>query len=340
MKTVLVVGGAGYIGSHAVAALIDAHHKVIVLDNLSSGHRDLVLGGELIVGSCGDPQLLDRIFESNEVDAVMHFAASSIVEESLAQPLEYYRNNVTNTLELLDAMRRHCVSNLIFSSSAAVYGEPSELPIAETHPLLATNPYGATKRVIEEMVSACALSHGLRFAVLRYFNAAGADPHGRIGERHEPETHLIPLVLQVAAGTRANIKIFGADYATQDGTCVRDYVHVVDLANAHLLALDRLFRGEVLNAIFNLGNSRGYSVRQVIDVAQKISGHPIPIVEAPRRTGDPAILIADSKKAKTELGWRPQFEALDDIIDSAWSWRQREAARATVAAPHPQDLVP
>ena len=336
MKTVLVVGGAGYIGSHAVAALIDARHKVIVLDNLSSGHRDLVLGGELIVGSCGDPRLLDRIFASNEVAAVMHFAASSIVEESVTQPLEYYRNNVTNTLELLDAMRRHCVSNLIFSSSAAVYGEPSELPIAETHPLLATNPYGATKRVIEEMVSACALSHGLRFAVLRYFNAAGADPHGRIGERHEPETHLIPLVLQVAAGTRANIKIFGADYATQDGTCVRDYVHVVDLANAHLLALARLFRGGVLNAIYNLGNSRGYSVRQVIDVAQKISGRAIPIVEAPRRAGDPAILIADSKKAKTELGWRPQFEALDDIIQSAWSWHQREAARATAAAPQPK----
>ncbi len=336
MKTVLVVGGAGYIGSHAVAALIDAHHKVIVLDNLSSGHRDLVLGGELIVGSCGDPQLLDRIFASNEVDAVMHFAASSIVEESVTQPLEYYRNNVTNTLELLDAMRRHCVSNLIFSSSAAVYGEPSELPIAETHPLLATNPYGATKRVIEEMLSACALSHGLRFAVLRYFNAAGADPHGRIGERHEPETHLIPLVLQVAAGTRANIKMFGADYATQDGTCVRDYVHVVDLANAHLLALARLFGGEVLNAIYNLGNSRGYSVRQVIDVAQKISGRAIPIVEVPRRAGDPAILIADSKKAKTELAWRPQFEALDDIIQSAWSWHQREAARATTAAPQPK----
>lgn len=336
MKTVLVVGGAGYIGSHAVAALIDANHKVIVLDNLSSGHRDLVLGGELIVGSCGDPPLLDRIFASNEVDAVMHFAASSIVEESVAQPLEYYRNNVTNTLELLDAMRRHCVSNLIFSSSAAVYGEPSELPIAEMHPLLTTNPYGATKRVIEEMVAACALSHGLRFAVLRYFNAAGADPHGRIGERHEPETHLIPLVLQVAAGTRANIKIFGADYATQDGTCVRDYVHVVDLANAHLLALARLFRGEVLNAIYNLGNSRGYSVRQVIDMAHKISGYLIPIVEAPRRAGDPAILIADSKKAKTELGWRPQFEALDDIIQSAWSWHQREAARATAAAPQPK----
>lgn len=336
MKTILVVGGAGYIGSHAVAALIDAHHKVIVLDNLSSGHRDLVLGGELIVGSCGDPPLLDRIFASNEVDAVMHFAASSIVEESVTQPLEYYRNNVTNTLELLDAMRRHCVSNLIFSSSAAVYGEPSELPIAETHPLLATNPYGATKRVIEEMVAACALSHGLRFAVLRYFNAAGADPHGRIGERHEREPHLIPLVLQVAAGTRANIKIFGADYATQDGTCVRDYVHVVDLANAHLLALARLIRGEVLNAIYNLGNSRGYSVRQVIDLAQKISGRAIPIVEAPRRVGDPAILIADSKKAKTELGWRPQFEVLDDIIQSAWSWHQREAARATADAPHPK----
>ena len=334
MKTVLVVGGAGYIGSHAVAALMTADHRVIVLDDLSSGHRDLVLGGKLIVGSCGDPQLLERIFASNEIDAVMHFAASSIVHDSVTQPLAYYRNNVANTLELLDAMRRYRVSNFIFSSSAAVYGEPSELPIPETHPLLATNPYGATKRVIEEMLPACAISHGLRFAVLRYFNAAGADPDGRIGERHEPETHLIPLVLQVAAGTRANIKILGADYATQDGTCVRDYVHVIDLVQAHLLALERLFRGEALNAIYNLGNRRGYSVREVIAAARRISGHPIPAIEAPRRTGDPAILVAESNKAKTELGWQPQFEDIEAIIGSAWSWHKREAARTTAIAPH------
>jgi UDP-glucose 4-epimerase len=297
-----------------VGALLDAHHKVVVLDNLSRGHQDMLLGGELVVGNFGNRQLLEKIFRTNSIDAVMHFAASSLVGESVEKPLEYYRNNVSNTIELLDAMRQNRVSNFIFSSTAAVYGEPIEIPILETHPTSITNPYGATKRSVEEMLQACFVSYGLRFVVLRYFNAAGADPFGRIGERHNPETHLIPLILQVAAGDRSDIKIFGTNYPTEDGTCVRDYVHVVDLANAHLLALETLLRGNVQNATYNLG---------------KITGHQIPVVEAPRRPGDPAMLISSSEKARLELGWKPQFEDLEMIVKTAWAWHKQESVRSS-----------
>jgi UDP-glucose 4-epimerase len=327
MSTVLVVGGAGYIGSHMVIALLDAGHDVVVLDDLSRGHRDLVAGGELVVGNVGDRALLDWIFSTKKIDAVMHFAASSLVGESVEKPLQYYRNNVGNSIELLDAMRQHRVSNFIFSSTAAVYGEPTEVPITETHRSQTTNPYGATKHAIEEMLHACATAHDLRFVTLRYFNAAGADAQGRIGERHQPETHLIPLVLQVAIGERANIKIFGTDYPTDDGTCVRDYVHVVDLAKAHLLALELLLRGSIRNATYNLGNNRGYSVRQVISVAEQVSGQSITVVETTRRAGDPATLIAESSKARQELRWMPQFEDLEKIIETAWRWQKIEKSR-------------
>lgn len=330
MSNVLVVGGAGYIGSHMVSALLDARHSVVILDNLSRGHRNLVLGGELIVGDVGDRQLLNQLFSTKKVDAVIHFAASSLVGESVEKPLEYYRNNVANTIELLGAMGQHRVSNFIFSSTAAVYGEPTEIPIPETHPSKFTNPYGATKRAVEEMLHACAAAHDLHFVALRYFNAAGADPRGRIGERHNPETHLIPLVLQVATGERANVKIYGTDYPTDDGTCIRDYVHVVDLAKAHLLALELLLNGSIRNATYNLGNNCGYSVRQIIDVAEHVSGKSITVIETARRVGDPAILIAKSSKARQELGWRPEFEDLEKIIETAWIWQKNEMSRSGI----------
>jgi UDP-glucose 4-epimerase len=321
-RTILVVGGAGYVGSHMVKALLDTQQRVVVLDDLSRGDRELVLGGELVVGNVGDARVLDEVFSSARIDAVMHCAALSLVGESVEKPLLYYRNNVAHTLELLDAMRKHAVENFILSSTAAVYGEPLETPIRETHPCKPTNPYGSTKLVVEQILRECASAYGLKYVSLRYFNAAGADPSGRIGERHEPETHLIPLTLQVAAGRRDAISIFGTDYATPDGTCVRDYVHVNDLAQAHLLALASLLEGSQNHGIYNLGNNRGYSVREVIGTARRVTGHPIPVLEGPRRAGDPAVLVASSEKIKSELGWRPQHEDLATIIETAWKWHK------------------
>lgn len=326
-NTILVVGGAGYIGAHMVLDLLQSGHEVVVLDNLSRGHRDLVLGGTFIQGDLGDATQLDRIFMQHKIFAVMHFAAFSLVGESVSKPLDYYRNNVANTLVLLDAMARHRVRNFIFSSTAAVYGEPRRAqPLREDDTCLPTNPYGATKFAVERMLADNAAASDFRYVSLRYFNAAGADHSGSIGERHEPETHLIPLILQVAMGEREAIRIYGDDYPTPDGTCVRDYVHVSDLTQAHLLALRRLMTGGS-SAVYNLGNSRGHSVREVIDVARSVTGHAIPAAPAGRRAGDPAVLVADSGKIREELGWKPQFENLRAIVETAWAWHTKEHRR-------------
>ncbi len=323
-QQVLVVGGAGYIGTHMVKDLLRAGYSVVILDNLSKGHRELIPGGVFVEGDLGDSALLDRLFTAHDISAVMHFAAFSLVGESVQEPLAYYRNNVARTVELLDAMRRHDITRFIFSSTAAVYGEPVTTPIKEDHPQQPTNPYGAGKLAVERMLADCAAAYGLRYIALRYFNAAGADAEGGLGERHEPESHLIPLVLQTATGERDAIQIYGEDYPTPDGTCLRDYVHVSDLAQAHLLALESLL-GEGANAIYNLGNSKGYSVREVIDIARRITGKPISTRSAARRPGDPAVLVADSSKIRKALGWQPRYEQLEAIIASAWDWHQREA---------------
>jgi UDP-glucose 4-epimerase len=319
---VLVVGGAGYIGSHMVKLLLEQDYRVIVLDNLSTGRRRLVCGGEFIQGSLGDPDLLDCIFNAQSIFAVMHFAAFSLVGESVQVPLNYYRNNICATVALIEAMVRHDVRYFIFSSTAAVYGEPEFIPISEEHACRPTNPYGNTKLSIERMLADCEHAYGLRSICLRYFNAAGAHPCGRIGEMHDPESHLIPLVLKSAL-TSSPIKIFGNDYPTPDGTCIRDYVHVSDLARAHLLALEAL-KGGCRSDIFNLGNSVGYSVHQVIGLARRVTGKPIAAVVCDRRAGDPAVLVADSGKIRSKLGWTPVYEGLEAIIETAWNWHSRQ----------------
>jgi UDP-glucose 4-epimerase len=321
-RQILVVGGAGYIGAHMVNALLRANYEVVTLDNLSTGHRDLVPGGALVVGNLGDNGLLDHIF--SRIDAVMHFAAYSLVGESVANPLKYYRNNVAQTVELLDAMVRHSIDYFIFSSTAAVYGEPRKTPIKEDHPCNPTNPYGATKIAVENMLKDCDAAYGIKFVALRYFNAAGADPSGKLGERHDPETHLIPSILKVAAGERQHVKIFGDNYPTPDGTCLRDYIHVNDLTQAHMLALEALFEGKE-SAVYNLGNSKGYSVLEVINAARKVTGHSITAVSAEPRPGDPAMLVASSEKIRSELGWQPSLEDLETIIKTAWLWHQKTA---------------
>ena len=321
----MLVGGAGYIGSHMVKDLLQANYNVITLDDFSTGHRDLLLGGKLIEGNLGDTSLLNRIFSDYQIDIVMHFAAYSIVGESVKSPVDYYRNNVARTIELLDAMVRHNVKRFIFSSSAAVYGEPIEVPIKEEHPLQPTNPYGATKVAIEKMLSDFDSAYGLKYVSLRYFNAAGADASGKIGERHVPETHLIPLILKVAIGERNSIKIFGTDYPTRDGKCIRDYIHVSDLTQAHFLAVEELMAGGD-SATYNLGNNRGYSVREVIDIAAKVTKKQITAIEDSRRSGDPAVLVANSDKIRKELGWQPRFEDLETILETAWKWHQNDAS--------------
>ena len=323
-KKILVVGGAGYIGSHMVKDLLDADYDVITLDDLSTGHLELLPGGEFIEGGLGDTVLLDKLFSTHKISAVMHFAAFSLVGESVEKPLKYYRNNMAATAELLDSMIRHKVKMFIFSSTAAVYGEPVEIPITESHPCNPTNPYGTSKISVERMLKDCDSAYGLKYISLRYFNASGADESGAIGERHTNETHLIPLILEVANGLRENINIFGTNYPTHDGTCIRDYIHVSDLTQAHLLALEALLSGGK-SAVYNLGNNRGYSVREVIELARKVTGKPIPAVEADKRPGDPAILIASSDKIKKTLGWKPKFEDLENIIKTAWVWHQKEA---------------
>jgi len=320
---ILVVGGAGYIGSHMVKDLLKAGYGVITLDNFSTGHQELLPGGKLYEGNLGDGNLLDNIFSNHSISAVMHFAAFSLVGESVNNPLKYYRNNIAQTIELLAAMVRNNVKYFIFSSSAAVYGEPVEIPIKENHPCTPTNPYGATKVAVERLLNSCDYAYGLKSISLRYFNAAGADEAGKIGERHDPETHLIPLILKTAIGEREDIKIFGTDYPTHDGTCIRDYVHVSDLTQAHLLALEALLLGKK-SSVYNLGNSKGYSVREVIELAEKVTGKTIRTVEAERRPGDPAELVAASDKIRQDLGWKPKYEDLKTIITTAWNWHKAE----------------
>jgi UDP-glucose 4-epimerase len=331
-ETILVVGGAGYIGAHMVKALAAAGYRVIILDDLSSGHRDFTSHGRFIHGSLGDRGVLDTLFSEHRIDAVMHFAAFSLVGDSVKTPLAYYRNNLAGTLSLLEAMIRFNVKRFIFSSTAAVYGEPTAVPITEEHPCVPTNPYGATKLAVERMLKDCDPAYGLKYMSLRYFNAAGAAPDGMMGERHQPETHLIPLVLKTALGDFPHIKIFGTQYPTPDGTCLRDYVHVNDLARAHLLALNVLLDGGA-SGVYNLGNSKGYSVREVIELSRKITGCPIPAIETGNRPGDPAILVAASEKIRRELGWQPEYEDLATIIQTAWQWHRREHDRNVNSEP-------
>lgn len=320
--TILIVGGAGYIGSHMVKNLYQNNNKTMTLDNLSAGFRDAVLYGDFVEGDIGNREFLDNLFSTHSIDAVMHFASFIQVGESVLQPARYYRNNFVNTQNLLDVMLEHNVNKFIFSSTAAIFGEPEYVPIDEKHPKKPINPYGKTKLMVEQMLEDYGLAYGLKSVCLRYFNAAGADPAARIGERHEPETHLIPLVLQAVSGRREAITVFGNDYDTVDGTCIRDYIHVDDLCAAHSLALNYLMDGGA-SAAFNLGNGEGYSIRQVIETAEKISGKPVTVVDGERRAGDPAILIADSTKMVAELGWKPKYADLEAIVQHAWQWEQR-----------------
>lgn len=318
---VLVVGGAGYIGSHMVLKLRQAGFEPVVLDNLSKGHRDAVHDAELIVGDLGDKALVSKLFSERPFQAVMHFASFIEVGESVDQPLKYYQNNVGATLNLLSAMLEHNVKKIIFSSTAAVYGEPRANLIPESHPLAPINPYGRSKLMVEKIIHDIGHSDGLNYAILRYFNAAGADPEGRIGERHDPESHLIPIVLQVAAAKRGHVVIHGNSYPTADGTCIRDYIHVCDLCTAHLLALQMIGKGR--NIICNLGTGQGYSVQQVIQAARRVTGHPIPVEQGPPRAGDPAILVADPALAHEVLHWRPLYSSLDTLIQHAWQFMQK-----------------
>ncbi|MEM7564426.1 MAG: UDP-glucose 4-epimerase GalE [Pseudomonadota bacterium] len=320
---ILVVGGAGYIGSHMVKMLSQQGHQVTTLDNLSSGYSDAVRYGWLVEGDIADTALLDTLFSQDDFDAVMHFASCIEVAESVTNPAKYYHNNLTNTINLLDAMVRHDVKHFIFSSTAAIFGEPHYCPIDEKHPTLPINPYGRSKLMVEQVLRDYDKAYGLKSACLRYFNAAGADPDGELGERHEPETHLIPLILQTASGRRDAISVFGVDYDTPDGSCLRDYVHIVDLCSAHLLALNKLMAGSGSKQ-YNLGNGAGFSVLEVIDMVRKVTGKDFTVNYADRRPGDPAILVADSTRAKQELGWKPRFNQLEIIIEHAWQWESTQ----------------
>jgi UDP-glucose 4-epimerase len=317
---ILVTGGAGYVGSHACRVLARAGHEVWIYDNLSRGHAAAALPGRLIVGELADRKFLTDVLREKQIAAVMHFAAFALVNESVTDPALYYANNVTAALSLLEAMRAAGVSKFIFSSTTATYGEPQQMPIAEDCPQQPINPYGFTKLVIEHALADYACAYDWSYAALRYFNAAGATPEGDLGEDHTPESHLIPIVLQVALGQRDQITIFGDDYPTPDGTCVRDYIHVDDLATAHLKALDKLIPGQGLQ--LNLGTGRGHSVREVLDACRRATGHPIPEQLGPRRAGDPPVLVADSRRAQRELAWRPQYEDLDSIVATAWNWHR------------------
>lgn len=320
---ILVLGGAGYIGSHTVYELIERNHQVIVLDNLETGHLEAVHPkAKFYKADLRCREELDRVFEQEQdIDAVIHFAANSLVGESMTNPLKYYDNNLCGTKVLLEAMVAHGLDKIVFSSTAATYGEPVRTPIEENDPTVPTNTYGETKLAMEKMFGWTSKAHSLRYVSLRYFNACGAHKSGEIGEAHSPETHLIPLILQVPNGQREQIAIYGSDYPTEDGTCIRDYIHVTDLAMAHILAVEYLMKGNESN-IFNLGNGVGFSVKEVIDVARSVSNHPIPVRMDERRAGDPAILIASSEKAKSVLGWKPQYQDLGTIIETAWNWHK------------------
>jgi UDP-glucose 4-epimerase len=318
---ILVTGGAGYIGSHTVVELLGQGEEVVVVDNLQTGHLPAVKGATYYQVDLRDAKALSEVFSKHTIEAVIHFAASSLVGESVEKPLMYYENNLLASHSLVSVMVEHGVKKIVFSSTAATYGEPKEVPISEESETSPTNPYGETKLAMEKMFRWCDGAYGLKSISLRYFNAAGAHPDGIIGEDHTPETHLIPIILQVALGQREHIGIYGDDYPTEDGTCIRDYIHVMDLANAHWLALEYLRKNEVSD-VFNLGNGRGFSVKEVIETARTVTKHEIPAVVSPRRTGDPAILIASSEKAQRTLGWKPKYNQLDTIIETAWNWHQ------------------
>lgn len=318
---ILVCGGAGYIGSHNVAALLDKGEEVVIVDNLVTGHKEAMLGGKFYGGDLRDSDFLNKVFSENNIEAVIHFAAFSLVGESMENPFKYYNNNVYGTLNLLQAMNRHDVKKIVFSSTAATYGEPDNIPIKEENKTEPTNAYGETKLAVEKMLKWADRAYGIKHVVLRYFNVAGAHESGKIGEDHCPETHLIPIVLGVALGKREKIMVYGDDYNTKDGTCIRDYIQVMDLAQAHILALNKL-RKDNTSGTYNLGNGEGFSVKEVIEISRKVTGKEIPMEIASRRAGDPAILIASSKKAMEELAWKPKHNSLEEIIASAWKWHK------------------
>lgn len=316
----LVLGGAGYIGSHTAVELLESGHEVVIVDSLVTGYEAAVPeGASFYQGDIRDYDFLNDLFKKEAIDAVIHFAAFSLVGESVTDPLKYYENNLYGTKVLLKAMIDNGVNKIVFSSTAATYGEPENIPILEDDRTCPTNPYGETKLAMEKMMKWSANAYGLKYVSLRYFNACGAHKSAKLGEAHNPESHLIPLVLQVPNGKRESVSIYGTDYDTPDGTCIRDYIHVTDLAKAHILAVEYLMKGGESN-VFNLGNGVGYSVREVIETARRVTGHPIPAVEIPRRAGDPARLVASGEKAKEILGWKPEITELEDIIRSAWAW--------------------
>lgn len=319
---ILVTGGAGYIGSHCCKELSKKGFQPVTIDNLVYGHEDFVKWGEFFNGDVGDPAPLKKCLDQHKIEAVMHFAAYAYVGESVEDPVKYYENNLRNTIQLLHAVLDHNIKYFVFSSTCATYGHPQKTPIDEDHPQNPINPYGKTKRMIEEILQDYRNAYGLKYISLRYFNAAGADPETEVGEDHDPETHLIPLVLDAAIGKRKDIKVFGTDYQTPDGTCIRDYIHVTDLAQAHILALQRLMDGADSNA-YNLGNGQGFSVLEIIERARKITGKNITVENSDRRPGDPPVLIASNEKAVKELGWKPQYADIDDIIGTAWRWHQK-----------------
>ncbi len=319
---ILVCGGAGYIGSHCVHVLLDRKEEVIVVDNLQTGHKDAIhKDAKFYQGDIRDRDFLNKVFSENKIDAVIHFAANSLVGVSMKEPLSYYDNNVYGSQILIETMNKHKVDKIVFSSTAATYGEPKSIPIVETDKTEPTNPYGESKLAVEKMLKWSDEAYGIKSICLRYFNVAGAHEDAIIGEDHQPETHLIPLILQVPLNKRESISVFGEDYDTPDGTCVRDYIHVTDLVEAHLLALGKLKEGSA-SGIYNLGNGEGFSVKEMIEAARRVTNHPIPAVVGERRIGDPSILIASSEKAQTELGWKPSFTKVEDIIASAWKWHK------------------
>ncbi len=323
MGKILVCGGAGYIGSHVNKQLNKEGYETIVFDNLVYGHKEAVKWGDLVVGDLACIEDIEKIFNDYDIDAVFHFAAYAYVGESVKDPEKYYYNNVSNTLNLLHVMKEHDCNKIIFSSTCATYGEPEMVPITEDMPQNPINPYGATKLMVERIFRDYNKAYGLQFVVLRYFNAAGADPDGEIGESHDPETHIIPLVLDAASGKRPDVKVFGTDYDTQDGSCIRDYIHVTDLAGAHLLALHYLENGKE-SSFFNLGNERGTSVLEVVESVKRVTGKGFRVVLTDRRPGDPAKLVGSSRKAKATLGWRPVYEDIDTIVKHAWRWHEKK----------------